>query len=172
MSIDYEIFDGFLFDSRDIKNSIKILEQIKNIKKPKVLDAEENTTNELLNYFSHVVFSYQGLKSFTGIDNIERALKTFAQKPEFQTLVTNGEHGCYYIQDKIIKNIPAIKIKAVDTLAAGDVWHGAFLFKLVNRSSLVNSIEFANYIASLKCKKFGGSSVSPFLSELKESFIL
>ena len=34
-----------------------------------------------------MVFSYQGLKSFTGIDNIERALKTFAQKTEFQTLV-------------------------------------------------------------------------------------
>ena len=119
-----------------------------------------------------MVFSYQGLKSFTGIDNIERALKTFAQKTEFQTLVTNGEHGCYYIQDKMIKNIPAIKIKAVDTLAAGDVWHGAFLFKLVKRSSLINSIEFANYIASLKCKKFGGSSGAPFLSELKENFVL
>ena len=61
----------------------------------------------------------------------------------------------------MIKNIPAIKIKAVDTLAAGDVWHGAFLFELVKKSSLVNSIEFANYIASLKCKKFGGSSGSP-----------
>ncbi len=171
-NIDYEIFDGFLFDSRDITNSIKILERIKNIKKPKVLDAEENTTNELLNYFSHVVFSYQGLKSFTGIDNIERALKTFAQKTEFQTLVTNGEHGCYYIQDKMIKNIPALKIKAVDTLAAGDVWHGAFLFKLVKRCSLVNSIEFANYIAALKCKKFGGSLGMPFLRELKEDFVL
>ena len=171
-NIDYGIFDGFLFDSRDIKNSLKILEQIKNIKKPKVLDAEENTTDELLNYFSHVVFSYQGLKSFTGINNIERALKIFANTSEFQTLVTNGEHGCYYIQNKKIKNIPAIKINAADTLAAGDIWHGAFLFKLIKKSSLVNSIEFANYVASLKCKKFGGSSGTPFLSELKENFIL
>ena len=136
------------------------------------LDAEENTTNELLSYFSHVVFSYQGLKSFTGIDNIERALKTFAQETEFQTLVTDGEHGCYYIQDKMIQNIPAIKIKAVDTLAAGDVWHGAFLFELVKKSTLVNSIEFANYIASLKCKKFGGSSGSPFLYEINENVVL
>ena len=72
----------------------------------------------------------------------------------------------------MIKNIPAIKIKAVDTLAAGDVWHGAFLFELVKKSTLVNSIEFANYIAALKCKKFGGSLGTPFLSELKENFIL
>ena len=171
-NIDYGIFDGFLFDSRDIKNSLKILKQIKNIKKPKVLDAEENTTNELLNYFSHVVFSYQGLKSFTGIENIESALKTFANTSKFQTLVTNGEHGCYYIQDKIIKNIPSIKINAVDTLAAGDIWHGAFLFKLIKKSSLVNSIEFANYIASMKCKKFGGSSGSPYLNEISEDFVL
>ena len=119
-----------------------------------------------------MVFSYQGLKSFTGIDNIELALKTFALKTEFQTLVTNGEHGCYYIQDKMIKNIPATKIKAVDTLAAGDVWHGAFLSKLVKKSSLVNSIEFANYIASLKCKKFGGSSGSPLIYEINENVVL
>ena len=46
------------------------------------------------------------------------------------------------------------------------------LFKLIKKSSLVNSIEFANYVASLKCKKFGGSSGTPFLSELKENFVL
>jgi len=37
---------------------------------------------------------------------------------------------------------------------------------------LVNSIEFANYIASLKCKKFGGSSGSPFLYEINENVVL
>ena len=78
----------------------------------------------------------------------------------------------FEIFDGIIKNIPAIKIKAVDTLAAGDVWHGAFLFELVKKSSLVNSIKFANYIASLKCKKFGGSSGSPFLYEINENVVL
>ena len=57
-------------------------------------------------------------------------------------------------------------------MAAGDAWHCAFLFKLVKRYSLVNSIEFANYIAALKCKKFGGSLGMPFLSELKEDFVL
>ena len=44
--------------------------KIKNIKKPKLLDAEENTTSELITYFSHVVFSYQGLKGFTGLEGI------------------------------------------------------------------------------------------------------
>ena len=171
-NIDYEMFDGFLFDSRDTKNSIKILKEINNIKKPKLLDAEENTTNELLNYFSHVVFSYQGLKSFTGLEDIKTALMTFSKRFEFKVFVTNGEHGCYFIKDNILKNIPALKIKPVDTLAAGDVWHGAFLLKLVSNTSLKNCIQFANYIASFKCKKFGGSSGAPFLSELKENFVL
>ena len=166
-NINYEMFDGFLFDSRDIKNSIKILKKIKNVRKPKLLDAEENTTSELLTHFSHVVFSYQGLKSFTGLDDIETALVSISKKFDCKIFVTNGEHGCYYIKNNILINVPAIKINPVDTLAAGDIWHGAFLLKLVSNSSLKKCIEFANYIACLKCKKFGGSSGAPFLSELK-----
>ena len=166
-NINYEMFDGFLFDSRDLKNSIKILKKIKNVRKPKLLDAEENTTSELLTHFSHVVFSYQGLKSFTGLDDIETALVSISKKFDCKIFVTNGEHGCYYIKNNILINVPAIKINPVDTLAAGDVWHGAFLLKLVSNSSLKKCIEFANYIACLKCKKFGGSSGAPFLSELK-----
>ena len=46
------------------------------------------------------------------------------------------------------------------------------IFELVKKSSLVNSIKFANYIASLKCKKFGGSSGSPFIYEINENFDL
>ena len=166
-NIDYEMFDGFLFDSRDINNSIKILKEVKNIKKPKLLDAEENTTSELLTYFSHVVFSYQGLKSFTGLDDIESALVNISKRFNCKTFVTDGEHGCYYLKNDFLVNIPAIKIIPLDTLAAGDVWHGAFLLKLVSNISLKKCIEFANYIASLKCKKFGGSSGSPFKSEIK-----
>ncbi len=166
-NIDYEMFDGFLFDTRDLKNSIKILKKIENVRKPKLLDAEENTTSELLSHFSHVVFSYQGLKSFTGLDDIETALVSISKKFDCKIFVTNGEHGCYYIKNNILINVPAIKINPVDTLAAGDVWHGAFLLKLVSNSSLKKCIEFANYIACLKCKKFGGSSGAPFLSELK-----
>ena len=166
-NIDYEMFDGFLFDSRDINNSIKILDQIKNVKKPKLLDAEENTTSELLTYFSHVVFSYQGLKSFTGLDDIESALIFISKRFNCKIFVTNGEYGCYYLNDNVLINIPATKIKPKDTLAAGDIWHGAFLLKLVSTNSLKKCIEFANHIASLKCKKFGGSSGAPYVSEIK-----
>ena len=164
------MFDGFLFDSRDINNSIKILDQIKNVKKPKLLDAEENTTSELLTYFSHVVFSYQGLKSFTGLDDIESALIFISKRFNCKIFVTNGEYGCYYLNDNVLINIPATKIKPKDTLAAGDIWHGAFLLKLVSTNSLKKCIEFANHIASLKCKKFGGSSGAPFASEIKDDF--
>ena len=87
-----------------------------------------------------------------------------------KTFVTNGEYGCYYLKDNILINIPTIKINPVDTLAAGDVWHGAFLFKLVSTNSINKCIKFANYIASLKCKKFGGSSGAPFMSELTSVF--
>ena len=49
----------------------------------------------------------------------------------------------------------------VDTLAAGDVWHGAFALSLGEGESEVNAVRFANAVAALKCTGFGGRSAIP-----------
>ncbi len=39
--------------------------------------------------------------------------------------------------------MPAFKVKAVDTLGAGDVFHGAFTFRLVETGDPIESMRFA-----------------------------
>jgi sulfofructose kinase len=52
-------------------------------------------------------------------------------------------------------------VKAVDTLAAGDTWHGAFALALAERKELLAAIEFATAVAALKCTRFGGRAGIP-----------
>ena len=52
--------------------------------------------------------------------------------------------------------MPAFKVKAIDTLGAGDVFHGAFTFRLVETGDLVDSMRFASAAAAIKCTRFGG----------------
>ena len=65
------------------------------------------------------------------------------------------------MQNNLLENVPAPKIQAKETLGAGDVWHGAFSLGLAEGKNEVDSIKFANLVASLKCKNFGGRDSFP-----------
>ena len=58
-------------------------------------------------------------------------------------------------------------VKAVDTLAAGDVFHGAFLVALVEGRAMEETIAFANAAAALKCATFGGRLGAPTRAEVE-----
>jgi sugar/nucleoside kinase (ribokinase family) len=57
--------------------------------------------------------------------------------------------------------VPAFPIDAVDTLAAGDVFHGAFAVALIEGRDPHTAMRFAAAAAALKCTRFGGSGSAP-----------
>jgi sulfofructose kinase len=75
--------------------------------------------------------------------------------------VTLGPEGFQWRQDGIEHRLPGFRVEAVDTLGAGDVWHGAFTLKLGRGSAVENSGRFANAAAAIKCTREGGRSGAP-----------
>ncbi len=63
---------------------------------------------------------------------------------------------------------PAFKVKAVDTTGAGDVFHGGYIYGLLQGWKLERVVEFASAVAALKCEVPGGRSGIPFLGVVKE----
>ena len=53
------------------------------------------------------------------------------------------------------------KVRAVDTLAAGDVFHGAFTLAIAQGCCVADAVAFANAAAAVKCTVFGGRLGSP-----------
>ena len=164
----FDIFDGFLFDTRYPENTLILLNKIKDINKPKLLDAEMNTTLEMLNLCTHAAFSYEGLMNFTGDENIKSALRKVKNKTNTNLFVTNGPKGSYYLKDDTLVNIPTIKIKAENTLGAGDVWHGVFVYMLTLKKELEECLRYANISASLKCKHFDTLIGIPSMKQINE----
>ncbi|TIP54769.1 MAG: hypothetical protein E5X68_36445, partial [Mesorhizobium sp.] len=61
--------------------------------------------------------------------------------------------------------VEAPKVKAVDTLAAGDVFHGAFAVGLAEAMPMEEALRFASAAAALKCLRFGGRLGAPNRAE-------
>jgi sulfofructose kinase len=58
-------------------------------------------------------------------------------------------------------------VKVVDTLAAGDVFHGTFAWALTEGRDIASAARFACHAASLKCTRFGGRLGCPTRQELE-----
>ena len=59
-------------------------------------------------------------------------------------------------------------VQAIDTLGAGDAFHGAFAVALAEGRSRSDCLRFASATAALKCTRFGGASGSPKRAKVEE----
>ncbi|MCH8181986.1 MAG: sugar kinase [Proteobacteria bacterium] len=72
--------------------------------------------------------------------------------------ITRGERPILYFDGESSGQIDVAKIQAVDTLAAGDIFHGAFSYFYARGSGFVTALEKAGEAATLSCKHFGPRS--------------
>ncbi len=84
------------------------------------------------------------------------------------TTITLGSRGSVtFIDDEIIF-CPAFRVEAVDTTGAGDVFHGGYLYGLLQKWSIKDTVRFASAVAAMKCRKLGGRAGIPRLFEVQQ----
>jgi len=128
---------------------------------PGVVDAEAPMDAAALVGASHVAFSGEGLADFTGETRIEAGLKAADMYLPGWVCVTDGACGTFYLKNGEIVQIVPPEVAVRDTLAAGDVWHGAFALALAEGRDEETAIRFANIAAALKCTTLGGRAGCP-----------
>jgi sugar/nucleoside kinase (ribokinase family) len=119
---------------------------------------------------SHVVFSAEALRAATGVADLDAALRQAAQSIRSFLAVTDGAAGVLWLQAGAVRRLPAFEVKAVDTLGAGDSFHGAFAVALAEGQDELAGLRFAAAAAALKCTRFGGISGTPERAET-EAFL-
>jgi sulfofructose kinase len=138
---------------------------------PGVIDAEtplpgsDIEQREGIALATHVAFSRNGLAAYAGAPSIPVGLARAAEMTSAFICVTDGPDGVFWLEDGTLKHMPAFAVTAVDTLGAGDIWHGAFAFALGRKDAVADAIRFANAVAGLKCTRFGGRAGTPTLAE-------
>lgn len=81
--------------------------------------------------------------------------------------VTRGNRGSItWSRGEGVFEIPAFQVAAVDTTGAGDVFHGGYLYGVLQGWPLAETIRFASACAAIKCMKTGGRAGIPSLEEV------
>jgi len=81
-------------------------------------------------------------------------------------IVTLGENGCVVSCSQNTFQYHAFQVDVVDTTGAGDVFHGAFIYGMLQNWEILNIIEFASATAALSCQKLGGHAGIPYLQQV------
>jgi sulfofructose kinase len=136
---------------------------------PIVLDIDTAThlADPLLTLASHVIFSAEALRGTAGISDCDVALDRISTSCPGFVAVTDGERGVFWRGGGKVRHLPAFAVKAEDTLAAGDVFHGAFALALAEGMDETEGLRFASAAAALKCTKFGGIVGAPTRCEVE-----
>src|SRR5215813_7867404 len=66
-----------------------------------------------------------------------------------------------------LRQSPVFAVEAIDTLGAGDVFHGAFALALAAGRDVVAALRFAAAATGLKCTRLGGSMAAPRRAEVE-----
>ena len=165
-------FDTVLVDVRWPAAGEAILRAARAAKIPTVLDADVaalDVLQRLVPLASHCVFSEPAALSFTGAPAPTDALRQLARDfPSAFMAVTVGPEGCWWFDATTgaLNNLKAPKVDVVDTLSAGDVFHGAFAVGLAESRPMAEIIRRANGAAAVKCSRFGGRLGAPTRIEL------
>jgi sulfofructose kinase len=116
----------------------------------------------LLTASSHLVFSSEALRSTAGIADDGEALKKIARLTPSFLAGTQGPQGTLWLdENRNLQRTAAFPVHTVDTLGAGDVFHGAFTLAITENQELRQALRFASAAAALKCTRFGGAYAAP-----------
>jgi sulfofructose kinase len=96
-------------------------------------------------------------------NDYEANCKKIQNKGPNIVVFTLGERGCVGIEGENFFIEGGFHVKVKDTTGAGDVYHGAFIFGLLQNWDARRTARFANAVSAIKCTRMGGRAGIPTL---------
>jgi sulfofructose kinase len=140
---------------------------------PVVVDVDRamSLREGLLTASSHLIFSSEPLQETADVTDDGEALQKIAKLTPSFLAGTRGAQGTVWLDEHHhLQQTPAFPVHTVDTLGAGDVFHGAFALAITEKQDLRTALRFASAAAALKCTRFGGAFAAPQRPEV-EAFL-
>jgi sulfofructose kinase len=81
--------------------------------------------------------------------------------------MTLGAHGSLARENGRFHYSPAFVVNSVDTTGAGDVFHGAFCYSVLQGMNMQDALEFSNAMAALNCTAVGARGGIRTLSDVR-----
>lgn len=161
------VVDAVLADTRWSEGALAAMDLARARGVPGILDIEAPADPSAFGPATHLAFSEQGLLHFyPGLEPAAAIERVVADHGGW-ACVTMGGEGVAWCDASGSGHEPAFAVDVVDTLGAGDVWHGAFALRLAEGADEVAAIRFANAVAALKCTCRGGRAGTPSRAQVE-----
>jgi sulfofructose kinase len=154
--------DAVLGDSRWEQGAAHLFRLARAAGVPAVFDLDRAVSDlDAVAVASHTAMSMQAMRELGAGSEPVAGLR--ALRPRFPgwLCVTDGPRGCWWTDGDLVRHTPAFAVKTVDTLGAGDTFHGALALALGECMPIAEAVRFASGAAALKCATFGGRAGIP-----------
>ncbi len=147
-----------LVDAHLLRAGLEAAQQARSSETPTVYDAGtwKDGLDELLSFIDYAVCSEQFFPPAT--TDHSSVLRYLAQKSVPHRAITRGREPVLWESGKRRGEAPVEAIEAVDTLGAGDFFHGAFAFAIARGDDFLAALNFGAKIATRSCLEFGTRS--------------
>jgi sugar/nucleoside kinase (ribokinase family) len=130
------------------------------------VDAVSSRTKELVAAASFPILAEHVPRALTGESDPECALRALRREHAGMLCVTLGARGSLLLAGDRLYRAPAVRVDAVDTTGAGDVFRGALICSLLRGDSPEVMLRFANAAAAVSCTREGALAGVPNLQEI------
>ncbi len=157
--IPLEHFDWLHFEGRNIQQTLKMMTfcRKKTRKIPISLEIEKprETIETLIPYADVIFFSRQYALMNAYKDPRSFCIDISQSYPEQLIFCAWGEAGAGAALQQQLYWQDGIKIKAIDTLGAGDIFNAGIIHQQIKQQSIQHSLQYACQTAAEKCTKKG-----------------
>ena len=123
--------------------------------------------DELLPLVDVLIASERFPSAYTAQEDPVRADRSLLEMGPEIVVITLGAEGCLCLWEDQAIHVPGFQVDVVDTTGAGDAFHGAFLYGLLQGWELERTAVFANAVAAINCTRLSGRAGLPSLSEVE-----
>ncbi len=161
----------FHTDGLMLEASIKAANQAKDMGMTIVMDAGtlRQGYRELVSLVDVLIASQGFAEALMGSGEApEKALRALAEWGPREVIITLGAKGSVGWHDGMITFQDAFSVEVKDTTGAGDVYHGAYIYGLLQGWNMPECMRFASGASALNCTEIGGRKGIPSLEEINE----
>lgn len=104
---------------------------------------------------------WSGIEALKTPDDYQLVIDRIKADIKGRLVITLGERGLIWEENGIYRHMPAFKVEAIDTTAAGDIFHGAFTYAVLNGMILEDALRLASLTAAISVERPGGRDSIP-----------
>lgn len=164
----YILIDGFEYEA-----SKKLLKKYPNAISIMDADSDKKEVIDLATMVNYLVCSKEFAEKITGIKidflNKQTLVDIYLKMEKMfknKIIITLEKNGVIYRYNDQIKLMPSIKVKTIDSTGVGGVFHGAFIYGLMQKFDYEKVLKYANVAGALSVTRIGSYRSIPTLEEM------